>query len=81
MKKISEQGLLDVVAEFDRLGGASLGLVAWELVVAESDVIETWDTAIAAGWLEPAGRDGVFGEQLWRLTADGWMARGPRRDR
>jgi hypothetical protein len=34
-----------------------------------------WAAAIAAGWLEPAGWDDVFGEQMWRLTAAGWNAR------
>ena len=83
MKKISEQGLLDVLADFDEQGGASLGLVAWELFLTEQDVSETWAAAVAADWMEPAGWDDVFGEQLWRLTAEGWVARmaGRRRDR
>ncbi len=75
MKKISEQGLLDVLADFDEQGGASLGLVAWELFLSEQDVSETWAAAIASGWMEPAGWDDVFGEQLWRLTGEGWVAR------
>jgi hypothetical protein len=85
MKKISEQRLLDVVADFEELGGASLGLVAWELDVTEPQVSEAWGAAIAAGWLEPAGRDEVSGEQMWRLTVDGWVERAhlrrPRGDR
>ena len=85
MKKISEQGLLDVVAEFDSHGGASLGLVAWELYLTEAEVSDPWAAAIAAGWLERAGWDDVFGEQVWRLTPEGWVARAarrkPRRDR
>lgn len=85
MKKISEQGLLDVVAEFDSHGGASLGLVAWELYLTEAEVSDPWAAAVAAGWLEPAGWDDVFGERVWRLTAEGWAAREahgkPRRDR
>ena len=75
MKKISEQGLLEVVAEFDELGGASLGLIAWELYVTEAEVSEAWASAIAAGWLEASGWDEVSGEQMWRLTAAGWEAR------
>ena len=74
MKKISEQGLLNVVADFDQLGGASPGLVAWELFVTETEVSEAWGAAVAAGWLEPAGRDGVFREQMWRLSSNGWRA-------
>ena len=78
MEKITEQGLLDVVADFDELGGASLGLVAWELSCAEAEVSEAWAAAVAAGWLAPAGRDEVYDERLWRLTATGWGARKPR---
>ena len=56
MKKISEQGLLDVLADFDEQGGASLGLAAWELFLSEQDVSETWAAAIAsAGWSPPGG--------------------------
>ena len=78
VRKISEHGLLKVVAEFDELGGASLGLTAWELSVPESEVSDVWAAAIAAGWLEPAGWDDVSGEQMWRLTASGWAARAAR---
>jgi hypothetical protein len=79
MEKISEHGLLEVLADFDELGGASPGLVAWELFVDESVVSETWAAAVAAGWLAPAGHDVVDGERLWRLTAEGWNARAARR--
>jgi hypothetical protein len=75
MEKISEHGLLEVLADFDELGGASPGLVAWELFVDESVVSETWAVAVAAGWLAPAGHDDVYSERLWRLTAEGWNAR------
>ena len=51
MKNISEQGLLNVVADFDQLGGASPGLVAWELFVTETDVSEAWAAMVAAGSL------------------------------
>jgi hypothetical protein len=78
MKKISEQGLLEVLAEFDELGGASLGLVAWELRVPERDVSESWASAVAAGWIAPAELDEVSGERLWRLTSEGWIAREAR---
>ncbi len=77
--KISEQGLLDVVADFDELGGASKGLVAWEMFVTERDVSEAWTSAIAAGWLVPAGWDDVFDERLWRLSDEGWQARSAHR--
>jgi hypothetical protein len=79
MEKISEHGLLEVLADFDGLGGASPGLVAWELFVTEQEVSDAWAFAVAAGWLAPAGRDGVYGEQLWRLTSEGWIARASRK--
>lgn len=75
MEKITERGLLEVFADFDELGGASMGLAAWELFVTESEVSEAWDVLIATGWLAPAGRDKIYGEQLWRLTSEGWLAR------
>jgi hypothetical protein len=79
MEKISEHGLLEVLADFDELGGASPGLVAWELFVEESMVSETWAVAVVAGWLAPAGHDDVHGERLWRLTSEGWNARAARK--
>jgi hypothetical protein len=42
--------------------------------VTETKVSEAGAAAVAAGWLEPAGRDGVFREQMWRLSSDGWRA-------
>ena len=39
----SLQAVLDVVAEFDEYGGASVGLVAWELCVDERLVAEAWN--------------------------------------
>lgn len=75
MEKISEHGLLEVLADFDEFGGANLGLVAWELFVTEREVSEAWEHALTAGWLAPAGHDDVYGERLWRLTPAGWSAR------
>jgi hypothetical protein len=72
--KLSEQGLLEVLADFDAHGGSSLGLVAWELFTTEQQVRYLWDRAIAQGWLAPAGRDETYGEPLWRLTSRGWAA-------
>ena len=67
------EGVLEVVAEFDHFGGASLGLVAWELCVDEGLVVPAWQQAISHGLIRPAGRDSQ--EQLWRLTSAGWAAR------
>lgn len=74
MDKISEQGLLGVLADFDEPGGSSIGLVAWELFTTERQVRHLWDRAVAEGGLAPAGRDETDDEQLWRLTPSGWAA-------
>src|SRR5450755_524 len=43
---VSLQQVLEVVAEFDDSGGASLGLVAWELCIDEELVAPAWQRAI-----------------------------------
>jgi hypothetical protein len=67
LRPVSLQQVLEIVAEFDDCGGASLGLVAWELCVDEELVAPAWQQAISHGWIRPAGRDPH--EQLWRLTS------------
>jgi hypothetical protein len=69
---VSLQQLLEVVAEFDRFGGASLGLIAWELCVEEELVAAAWQRAARDGLIAPAGRDRK--EQLWRLSPAGRAA-------
>ena len=69
---ISLQQVLEVIAEFDDFGGASLGLVAWELCVDEELVARAWQQAINHELIRPAGRDSQ--EQLWRLTSAGRQA-------
>jgi hypothetical protein len=69
----SLQAVLEVVGEFDDYGGASVGLVAWELCVDERLVAGAWEQAKARGLIAPAGYDRR--EQLWRLTPAGWAAR------
>jgi hypothetical protein len=64
--------VLEVVAEFNDSGGASLGLVAWEICVEEQLVARAWQQAISLGLLTSAGRDAQG--QLWRLTQEGWAA-------
>jgi len=71
---ISIRELLETIGDFDRSGGASLGLVAWELSVEEQRVASAWNAARASGLIKPASVDRASGEQLWRLTADGWSA-------
>jgi hypothetical protein len=69
---VSLQQVLEVGAEFDDSGGASLGLVAWELCVDEELVAPAWQQAITHGLIRPAARD--WQEQLWRLSSAGWAA-------
>jgi hypothetical protein len=70
---VSLQQVLEVVAEFDDSGGASLGLVAWELCADEEELVApVWQQAISHGLIRPAGRD--WQEQLWRLSSAGWAA-------
>jgi hypothetical protein len=66
---VSLQQVLEIVAEFDDSGGASLGLVAWELCVDEELVAPAWQQATSHGLMSPACRDCY--ERLWRLTAAG----------
>jgi hypothetical protein len=68
----SLQAVLQVLGEFDESGGASVGLVAWELCVDERLVARAWAQARAAGLIAPAGYD--LHERLWRLTPAGWAA-------
>ena len=70
--QISEQRVLAVLADFDELGGASPGLVAWELFVADTAVSDVWVQAIKQSWIAPSDWDRVHDEQLWRLTHAGW---------
>jgi hypothetical protein len=81
MEGIPVRVLLEVLADFDGLGGASLSLVAWELFVEEERVADAWQQMLADGLLKPAGRDPADDAQLWRLTAGGWAARGEHRGR
>ena len=80
MFPISVQWILEVVGDFDESGGASLGLVAWELSLDEERVLDAWEQAQADGLIRPAGND-LHGEQMWQLTVGGWAAlRDERRD-
>jgi hypothetical protein len=78
MHAISLQAVLEAVGEFDDSGGASAGLVAWELCISERLVRGAWEQARATGLIAPAGFDQH--EQLWRLTAAGWAAHRGVRD-
>ena len=69
--EISVRQLLEVLGEFDAAGGASLGLVAWELCVEEQRVVDAWEQAHEADLIKSAGADRVSGEHLRRLTPGG----------
>ena len=72
MSEISVHQVLETVGDFDSSGGASLGLVAWELSVEPSRAARAWRQVQAEGLIRTAGVDRVSGEQLWRLTVRGW---------
>ena len=72
---VSLQSVLDVLADFDRLGGASLQLVAWELDVDEGAVWVAWSQVIDDCLIEHSGTDHVLGEKMWRLSERGRRAR------
>ena len=74
MSQISLPLVLEAAAGLDAAGGASLGLVAWDLCVEEHEVADAWERAIADGLVNPSGRDDTLSEQLWRLTPGGWSA-------
>jgi diguanylate cyclase (GGDEF)-like protein len=76
MVDFSVQRLLEVVRDFEGSGGASLGLVAWELRVDEGAIADRWLEAQSGSLLEPSGRDRLHGEDMWRLTRLGWDALG-----
>jgi hypothetical protein len=78
-RAISVQAVLEVAGEFDGSGGASVGLVAWELCIDERLVRGAWERARLAGLIAPAGHDQH--EQLWRLTPAGWAAQQGERER
>jgi hypothetical protein len=69
---ISVEQVVDVVGGFDDSGGASLGLVAWDLCVEEQNAARAWEQAQRDELLKPAGRDPELDEQLWKLTPRGW---------
>ncbi len=70
---VSMQNVLDVFADFDQFGGASIELVAWELDVDQRSISGTWTEAINHGLLKRSGSDSTAGhkEELWSLTDRG----------
>jgi glucose-6-phosphate 1-dehydrogenase len=77
MDGISVRQVLEVVGDFDDLGGAGPGLVAWELSVEEERVAGAWEQMLADGLLTPAGRDKIHGVPFYLRTGKR-MAEGQR---
>ncbi|HWF34615.1 MAG TPA: GGDEF domain-containing protein [Solirubrobacteraceae bacterium] len=71
----SVHDVLDVTAQFDKTGGASVELAAWELDVELAQLVSAWSRAIKQGLLQPAGTDASSGEEMWRLSDQGRHAR------
>ncbi len=65
--------LVEVVADFEQFGGASLELAAWELGVDQVRLKAAWALAIDNGLIEPCGVQSVDGrnEEMWRLSRRG----------
>ncbi len=74
--QIPVERVLAVVRDFQLSGGASLGLVSWELCVDDQAVVAAWRESIHDGLLEPAGQDLQSGEDIWRISRRGWEALG-----
>jgi diguanylate cyclase (GGDEF)-like protein/PAS domain S-box-containing protein len=62
------EDLLRTVAEF---GEASVGLVAWEFLIAEDEVAPLWQSARRLRLIQPGGHDPHTGEPTFELTAAG----------
>jgi DNA-binding IclR family transcriptional regulator len=73
---VTAEDVLATLSAFDRFGGASLELIAWEFGVAPSTIADVWARLRDAGLLRRAGEDPATGEPMYRLSADGWVALG-----
>jgi hypothetical protein len=72
MTEITRAEVLAALGDFDGSGGASLSLLAWELVRTPESVAPTWDAAEAEGLIRAVGPGALAGEKMYRLTAGGW---------
>jgi hypothetical protein len=69
---LSLESVLDVLADFDGFGGASIQLVAWELDVDETVVEQIWTAAVSDGLIERSGvRESDARHEMWRITERG----------
>src|SRR5690242_12999368 len=58
----------DVLEAIDQFGLASIGLVAWELSLAEEDLVPAWRDAAILGFVERVGRCPYTREPMYRLA-------------
>jgi hypothetical protein len=65
---ITLEEILETVREF---GSASLGLVAWEFSLDDSELIGVWDLAVGEGLLRLVGHSQGTGEQMYALATPG----------
>jgi diguanylate cyclase (GGDEF)-like protein len=70
-KTVLMRDVLEVLAQFDQSGGASIELIAWELNSSSALVAKSWSQAIREGLITRAGTDPGTGEQMWRLSDHG----------
>lgn len=64
--------VLESLADFERHGGASVALVAWDLCVKPEHLTGIWKQLTRDGLINPAGHD--EDQLLYRLTPAGWAA-------
>jgi DNA-binding PadR family transcriptional regulator len=74
MSAINRMDVLYVLSDFDRSGGGSRELVAWELLVTPGALEPVWTAMLADGLIQSAAADEYTGELMVRLTAQGWDA-------
>ena len=58
----------DALEAIDQFGLASIGLVAWELSLAEEDLVPAWRDAAILGLVERVGRCPYTREPMYRLA-------------
>jgi hypothetical protein len=69
---ISIENVIESLADFDKHGGASVGLVAWDLCLEPEHLTDVLQQAACDGLIQPAGHD--HQQRLYRLTPAGWTA-------
>jgi GAF domain len=68
LRPIELDHVLSVLLDFDRFGGGSAELVAWELGTSEELISRLWPRLVHDELIEPAESDDIAGEGMWQLT-------------